>query len=510
MQDVEVNIEKGESDEEKKEYLINTKYTNYKLLIIINYQKETIELKINENSFMPKYIYSNLYNFKEMKSLLKLGDIYNNDQIVYFFDDVYSKNKIYINDEDFNIKLVIKIPNEDNKTNESILILNKKDLDINEKFELIINEINCIKKNNIALIDKKFEEIFERLNNMESSMDEKIKNNTGNLNSLNKEINDKILKNNQDTILSLKKEFKEEIDDLKKVILNQERKEKPKEIKKEEVKETLEELNIIKIEQKNENINIDKNKKENNINIKKDNIININDNKNNINEIKNKININNEIISINANDNKNKIQKKDSSKNNPIKKKGSIPTKFKIEKLYEPDDDYTNVYFFIMLIGESGVGKTWIFDNYFSLDYAQSPSLGIESEEIFFKINDISLISLNIGVSPGDKKFNQINFCSNKDLIIFVYAIDDRKSFENLKGTIKEVKKNRKDTYYILVGNKIDLESKRVVKREEGENLAKNENLNSFFECSAKNGNYIENIFLEACKILYINKVVNG
>ena len=125
MQDVEVNIEKGESDEEKKEYLINTKYTNYKLLIIINYQKETIELKINENSFMPKYIYSNIYNFKEMKSLLKLGEIYNNDQIVYFFDDAYSKNKILINDEDFNIKLIIKLPKENNESNESILILNK-------------------------------------------------------------------------------------------------------------------------------------------------------------------------------------------------------------------------------------------------------------------------------------------------------------------------------------------------------------------------------------------------
>ncbi len=118
MQDIEVNLEKGESDEEKKEYLINTKYTNYKLLIIINYQKETIEIKINENSFMPKYIYSNIYNFKEMKSLLKLGDIYNNDQIVYFFDDAYSKNKIYINDEDFNIKLIIKLQKENNESNE--------------------------------------------------------------------------------------------------------------------------------------------------------------------------------------------------------------------------------------------------------------------------------------------------------------------------------------------------------------------------------------------------------
>ena len=214
MEDVDLNLEKGETDEEKKEYLISTKYTNYKLLIIINYQKDTIEIKINENIFMPRYIYSNLYNSKEIKSLLKLGDIYNTDQIIYFFDDAYSKNKICIKDEDFNIKLVIKIPNEDNKKNESILILNKKDLNINEKFELIINEINCMKNNNIALIDKKFEEIIERLNNIESSLNEKIKDSTDNLNLLKKEIDEKILKNNQDTIQSLKKEFKEEIDDL--------------------------------------------------------------------------------------------------------------------------------------------------------------------------------------------------------------------------------------------------------------------------------------------------------
>ena len=509
MEDVDLNLEKGETDEEKKEYLISTKYTNYKLLIIINYQKETIEIKINENIFMPRYIYSNLYNSKEIKSLLRLGDIYNTDQIIYFFDDAYSKNKICIKDGDFNIKLVIQIPNEDNKKNESILILNKKDLNINEKFELIINEINCMKNNNIALIDKKFEEIIERLNNIESSLNEKIKDNTDNLNSLKKEIDEKILKNGQDTIQSLKKEFKEEIDDLKQVILNPERKETPKEMEREKSQETLDKLNPIKFGQKNEDIY--KNNKENNINIKKDNIININDN-NNINEIKNVIKKDNENVNINANDipNKNKIQKIDSSKNNIIKKKDSNKNEFKIEKLYDPDDDCTNIYFFVTLIGESGVGKTWIFDNYFSIDYAKSPSLGIETEEIFFKINDISLISLNIGVSPGDKKFNQINFCTKKDLIIFVYAINDRKSFESLKETIKEVKKNEKDTYYILVGNKIDLESRRVVKKEEGENLAKNENLNSFFECSAKNGSHIEDIFLEACKILYKNKVVNG
>lgn len=144
------------------------------------------------------------------------------------------------------------------------------------------------------------------------------------------------------------------------------------------------------------------------------------------------------------------------------------------------------------------------------MPYSQFPSLGIESEEIFFRIDDMSLVSLNISVFPGDKKFNQINFISNKDLIIFVYSIIDRNSFEIIKEKIKQTKeKSKKNIYYILVGNKSDLESNREIKKEEGETLAKNEKLDMFLEVSAKNGNFVDNIFFEACKILYKNKVIN-
>ena len=60
-----------------------------------------------------------------------------------------------------------------------------------------------------------------------------------------------------------------------------------------------------------------------------------------------------------------------------------------------------------------------------------------------------------------------------------------------------------------MVGNKVDLENKRIVKKEEGENLAKDENLDLFLEVSAKNGNYIDKIFFDACKILYKSRVIN-
>ena len=308
----------------------------------------------------------------------------------------------------------------------------------------------------------------------------KLKNNNDNLISLKNEFDDKLLKNSQNSIQLIKNEIK----DLNEILIKKEKKDdKPKEIKTEKIENTINDFENFEIIEKNE---IPKKQKSQNINIKE---------KNN-NSINNEIKIENKKIEI--------IKKKKNEIANCLKENNLDA------KLYEPEDDQTKFSFFIMLTGESEVGKTWIYNKFFSIPYAQSLSLGIENEEIFFKIENI-LMSLNIMVSPGNKIFNQLCLNSNKDLIIFVYSIDNRNSFENLKERIKEIKlKNKKDIYYMLVGNKLDLESKRVVKKEEGEKLAKNENFDGFLEASAKNGNFIDDIFFEACRILYENKVIDN
>ena len=483
----EIQIENNnilETDEEEREYLINNNNINYRLLIILNYKYETIEFKINEMRFIPKFNYSSKINHKRFKTMLKLDDKYNNlEQIFNLIDNAYSNNKISIIDEDILIKLIINIPNDKSKDNQSILILKRNELDNNDKLDFIIKEINSIKNNNISLIEKKFNDITKRLDDIESSINLKLKNNNDNLISLKNEFDDKLLKNSQNSIQLIKNEIK----DLNEILIKKEKKDdKPKEIKTEKIENTINDFENFEIIEKNE---IPKKQKSQNINIKE---------KNN-NSIKNEIKTENK-----------KEKNNNSTKKIKKKKKLSNKNKYKITKLYEPEDDQTKFTFFIMLTGESEVGKTWIYNKFFSIPYAQSLSLGIENEEIFFKIENI-LMSLNIMVSPGNKIFNQLCLNSNKDLIIFVYSIDNRNSFENLKERIKEIKlKNKKDIYYILVGNKLDLESKRVVKKEEGEKLAKNENFDGFLEASAKNGNFIDDIFFEACRILYENKVIDN
>ena len=491
----EINLEDGETKPEKKEYIIISNNINYRLLIKLDYQNETCEFKVCEINFIPKYNYIIKYNFQMLKIVLKLDldNKYNQlDKLITFFDEMYTNNKIKLIIEYDSIKLIINKSDDNSKDNEVILKLAKENLDINDKFDFIINEINNIKKNNISLIEKRFDEIMKRLSDIENSINNKIKNSTDNLNLLKNEIEEP-LKIEQNKIQELKTEPIKLINNL---IINKDDIDMPKEIKTAKGEIDFDGFEIID----------NKNKKEEKKEKIDKNIININNEKiiNNINEIK----IENE----NKNNNLEKEEKKISTKKLlMINKKLSLKKDLKITKLFDPDDDETQLFFFVVLIGESNVGKTWIFNNFFTLPYAQSSSIGLESEEIFFKIEDEVLMSLNILVCPGDKKFNQLNFISSKDLIIFTYSIDDRNSFENLKEKIKEIKtRSKKGIHYILVGNKIDLEKKRVIKREEGEKLAKNENFDSFLEVSAKDGKNIDKIFFDACKILYKHRVING
>ena len=85
-----------------------------------------------------------------------------------------------------------------------------------------------------------------------------------------------------------------------------------------------------------------------------------------------------------------------------------------------------------------------------------------------------------------------------------VYAINDRTSYENLDNWLKELKReSNPDAKTILIGNKIDLESERVVSRQEAEKYAKDFHFRQFFETSAKTGLNAQQVFINAAIMLY-------
>ena len=149
----------------------------------------------------------------------------------------------------------------------------------------------------------------------------------------------------------------------------------------------------------------------------------------------------------------------------------------------------------IMFIGNSSVGKTSIIKRYskniFSTSYISTLGIDFESKNINI---DNKTINLQIWDTAGQEKYKVLskNYYNNSNAFIIVYDITNLESFESVMNWIDQIKENAPENVKsILLGNKSDLEEKRIISEEEGKNLAKKININ-FYETSAQNGANIE------------------
>lgn len=84
--------------------------------------------------------------------------------------------------------------------------------------------------------------------------------------------------------------------------------------------------------------------------------------------------------------------------------------------------------------------------------------------------------------------------------ILIVYDITDRETFDNVREWIREIERYSRDNICkILVGNKSDMEDKRQVSREDGEELAAHYQM-PFIETSAKNSLNVDDAFIKMTK----------
>ena len=149
----------------------------------------------------------------------------------------------------------------------------------------------------------------------------------------------------------------------------------------------------------------------------------------------------------------------------------------------------------IIFVGDVCVGKTTIIsrliDNPFNEAYEPSIGIDFESKNIKYQGQNIKL---QIWDTAGQEKFKGFipSFVRNSSIVFIVYDISSKTSFENIPNWLNFIR-TIENTSLVLCGNKIDLE-KREVKKEEGEELAKKEDI-SIFEVSAKTGENIKNMF---------------
>lgn len=160
-----------------------------------------------------------------------------------------------------------------------------------------------------------------------------------------------------------------------------------------------------------------------------------------------------------------------------------------------PEYDYL---FKLLLIGDSGVGKSCLLLRFADDTYTQSyiSTIGVD-----FKIRTIELegktVKLQIWDTAGQERFRTItsSYYRGAHGIIIVYDVTDKESFKNVKHWIQEIDKYAADgVKKLLVGNKCDLQSKKVVSYDEAKELADSLQM-PFMETSAKNSHNVEQAF---------------
>ena len=157
--------------------------------------------------------------------------------------------------------------------------------------------------------------------------------------------------------------------------------------------------------------------------------------------------------------------------------------------------DYTIKY---IIVGNAYVGKSNIIyrfvENKFSENYKATINLDFSYKNM--KIND-KIFRIQLWDTAGQEEFQSISrgYYKSGACALVVYDITDRETFNNVSSWVEECKNNGPSTTtLVLVGNKIDLEDKRQVTYEEGEDFANRNNM-QFYETSALNGTNIDKLF---------------
>ena len=177
-----------------------------------------------------------------------------------------------------------------------------------------------------------------------------------------------------------------------------------------------------------------------------------------------------------------------------------------------PHEVYSNrtIYQFkIILIGDMSVGKTSLVNRFMGFEFSENYTCTISAD---FKIKSLSIdpstgAELTVWDTCGQEKYRSITRQYFKDAhgIVLVYDVHNDNSFNGLSSWLDEIKNNcNKDVSIVLVGNKIDLDDRKILKEQGNDFASKNGMM--YVETSSKEGININSPF-EKLAIEIIKKI---
>ncbi|KAI4333892.1 hypothetical protein L6164_018646 [Bauhinia variegata] len=172
---------------------------------------------------------------------------------------------------------------------------------------------------------------------------------------------------------------------------------------------------------------------------------------------------------------------------------------------YRADDDY-DYLFKVVLIGDSGVGKSNLLSRFTKNEFSsQSKStIGVEFATRSVQVDD-KIVKAQIWDTAGQERYRAITSAYYRGAVgaLLVYDITRHVTFENVARWLKELRDHTDANIVVmLVGNKADLRHLRAVSTDDAKSFAERENT-FFMETSALESLNVDNAFTEVLTQIY-------
>lgn len=174
-------------------------------------------------------------------------------------------------------------------------------------------------------------------------------------------------------------------------------------------------------------------------------------------------------------------------------------------------DEAYNFVFKVVLIGESGVGKSNLLSRFTKNEFNHDTrtTIGVEFSTRTVELNTFT-IKAQIWDTAGLERYRAITSAYYRGAVgaLLVFDITKHLTYESVERWLKELYEHTESHIVVmLVGNKIDLESERSVPTEEARDFAEKKGI-LFLETSALNSTNVEEAFNSV--LTEIHKRVSG
>ncbi len=175
----------------------------------------------------------------------------------------------------------------------------------------------------------------------------------------------------------------------------------------------------------------------------------------------------------------------------------------------EVKEDYK---FKIVIIGDSGVGKTNLIKRFITNTFSDNSkaTVGVEFISKSYKINK-KVFKIELWDTAGQERYKSITAVYYKGAkgALVVYDTTCKKTFENIDKWLAEIKdKTSDDIKLMLIGNKIDLKEFREVTNEEAMEKAQILGI-PIMETSALDATNVKEAFNDLLKEMYRGFKIN-